>query len=87
MRVELALLESAGVTLRLSRTAKTKAGKRVVRVLASKRFGTLRAADDRLLTLLVPRRIARGRALLAIVLTDAAGNVATFRRNVTVARA
>jgi hypothetical protein len=72
VRVELDLGEDAAVVLRLSRNGK---------LLASRSHARVREGD-RTLTLVVPRRIARGQATLRVTLTDTAGNARGARRTI-----
>ena len=74
-------------SLTLTRRARTAAGKLVTRGLVGKRLANVKEGDDRLLTLLVPRRVARGPARLTILPKDVAGNSASFTRAVTLGKA
>lgn len=74
VRAELRVEERVSVRLRLVRNGKT---------LASKRYAGVRPGD-RVLTLVVPRRVAKGPATLRIELVDTQGNARSFRRSVRI---
>jgi Divergent InlB B-repeat domain len=77
IQVELSLEEDLTVTLGLARKGK---------LLLSRHFATVREGN-RLLTLLVPPRVAGGVATLRIDLADAAGNKRVIRRGTTIPKA
>jgi hypothetical protein len=75
--VELDLGEGVSATLVVRRHGKA---------LATKVLAKVRPGDDRLLTFVIPRRVPRGRAVLAIALRDAAGNTRKLSRTVTLGK-
>ena len=73
-QVEVSAQESLTATLTLTRNRRTLATKRLARV----------REGERVLTLAVAGRIAKGPATLRIVLADAAGNAMSSSRSVRV---
>lgn len=76
VRIELELDERLAATVRLVRGRRT---------LVSKRVASL-GPGGRIVTLVLPRRIAKGRARLQLELRDAAGNARSWSRYVLIGR-
>jgi hypothetical protein len=74
VRLELSLDEKVSATLMLVRGGKTVVKKTIANV----------SAGDRVLTILVPKRMAKGKASLRFALTDAAGNTFVGKRGIRI---